>query len=274
MSAVTDLISFWQRCDLAGPPFVHPDDRPVLQKYGRQYIDDEPKDFAAFVSSSRFGDFTDRRLHLSLLPSPYCGNLREADIVILLLNPGFAFSDYYAETRMPKFRHRIVQTLAQNFDGIDFPFFPLDPEYCWYGGFRWWEEKLRDVITVIANKKFNRRYLDALHDVSKRLASLELVPYHSSSFNAHPLINERNRAFLPSVGVARRFAKEALGKALDQRDKTFIVTRQVEAWGLSGQPEKPPTLILYKGVETRGARLGRETRGGQAILARYGISGD
>ena len=65
---------------------------------------------------------------LSLLPVPYGGDLQVAEIFVLLLNPGFAFADYYAETRVPEYRHRLERTLAQDFDGTDFPFLWLDPE--------------------------------------------------------------------------------------------------------------------------------------------------
>jgi hypothetical protein len=262
----SDLINFWRRCNLTKPPFAHPDDLPFLRRYGGRYIDDEPKDFGAFISGSRFGDFTDKRFHLSLLPVPYGGNLRAADIVLLLLNPGFSFTDYYAETHMPEFRRRLEQTLAQDFEDTEFPFVWLDPKYCWHGGFGWWEGKLREVITIIAKEKFKGRYFDALRDVSKRLAHVELVPYHSSSFNAHRLIED-----LPSVHAARRFAQEALVQAANRGDKTIIVTRQAASWRL---PQGTHNLVVYEGGHTRGASLGAKTGGGQAILGRYGISGN
>jgi hypothetical protein len=262
----SDLIKFWQRCNLTEPPFAHPDDWPVLRERGARYIDEEPKDFSAFVSCSRFGDFTDRRLHLSLLPIPYGGDLRVADIVVLLLNPGFSFTDYYAENRMPQYRRRLEQTLAQDFENVDFPFVWLDPEYCWHSGFVWWEGKLREVVTRIATEKFNGRYLDALHDVAKRLAHVELVPYHSFSFNAHHLIED-----LPSVHAVRRFALEVLVKAANRGERTIIITRQVASWRV---PVDTRNLVVYEGGHTRGASLGSNTRGGRAILDRYGISGD
>ena len=259
-----DLIKFWRRCSLTEPPFAHPDDWPILRKLQGRYIDEEPKDFQRFVSSSRFGDFTDTRLHLSLMPIPYGGDLRVADIIVLLLNPGFSFTDYYAETHMPAYRRRLEQTLAQDFEGIDFPFVWLDPEFCWHSGFVWWEGKLRDVITRIAKEKFNGRYVDALRDVSKRLAHVELVPYHSSSFGAHQLIED-----LPSVHAVRRFAQEALVKAANQGARTIIVTRQAASWRL---PADTRNLAVYEGGHTRGASLGSKSLGGRAILARYGIS--
>jgi hypothetical protein len=254
----SDLVDFWRRCDLTQAPFAHPDDLPVLRRQEGRYIDEEPKDFAGFVSSPRFGAFEDTRLHLSLLPIPYSGNLRTADIVVLLLNPGFSFSDYY-ESRSPEFCDRLKKTLAQNFTGVRFPFVWLDPEYCWHGGFRWWEQKLRAVISRIAKEKFSGKYLEALRDMSNRLALVELIPYHSSSFTAHGLIRD-----LPSACAARRFAQDAAS----QGDKTIIVTRQAASWNLSVENDH---LVVYEGGLTRGASLGPSSPGGKAILARYGI---
>jgi hypothetical protein len=258
------LINFWQRCPLDGPLFPHPEDWPVLTRQGGRHIDAEPKDFATFVAGARFGDFADTRLHMSLLPIPYGGDLRAAEIVILLLNPGFSFTDYYAETRVPAFRTRLERTLTQDFSGTEFPFLWLDPEYCWHSGFVWWERKLRDVAHLVAERRFNGRYLDALRDLARRVAHVELVPYHSPSFRAHGLIDD-----LPSVRLVRQFARTSLAAAATRDERTIIVTRQVSAWGL---PPDTRNLIVYEGGQTRNASLGRTTPGGRAILARYGLA--
>lgn len=262
----TELVNFWRRCELTAPPLAHPDDLPVLRRGNGKHIDAEPKDFTAFVVSSRFGDFNDHRLHLSLLPIPYGGNLGRADIVILLLNPGFSYVDYYAETRVPNFRRRLELNLRQSFDGIEFPFLWLDPDFCWHSGFAWWEKKLRDVITVIAAEKFKGRYLHALRDLSARLAHVELVPYHSPSFRSHALIDD-----LPSVKAASQFVRDSLVPAANDGTKTIIVTRQEAAWGL---PKATKNLVIYRGGQTRGASLGPGTPGGRAILQHYGIAPD
>ncbi|MEX2278231.1 MAG: hypothetical protein WD674_10670 [Cucumibacter sp.] len=259
----SDLVTFWGRCDLTAPPHAHPDDLPVLSRGSGKYIDAEPRTFESFVASGRFGDFTDHRLHLSLLPIPYGGNLAHADIIVLLLNPGFSYTDYYGEMRMPAFNRRLRMNLSQSFEGVEFPFLWLDPEFCWHGGFVWWEKKLREIITLIAAERFKGRYLDALRNLSTRLAHIELVPYHSPSFRGHALIND-----LPSVNAARRFVQDALVSAAQAGSKTIIVTRQEAAWGL---PKPSEHLVIYKGGQTRGASLGPDTPGGKAILKRYGI---
>jgi hypothetical protein len=258
-----DLINFWRRCRLAAPPFAHPDDLSILRQKGAKLIDDEPTNFDTFIAGNRFGDFDDRRLHLSLLPVPYVGDLSRAKIVILLLNPGFSYADYWAETKMPAFRKRLEDNLQQSFKGVEFPFFGLDPQFCFHGGFVWWEKKLRDVTTAIAKKKFKGRYLDALRYLSGKLACVELVPYHSSSFRAHALIDQ-----LPSVKMVQKFVRESLVPDADAGRRTLIVTRQARAWGL---PPGTKNLVIYKGGHTRGASLSPNSPGGKAILQRYDI---
>src|ERR1700722_8764281 len=201
-----ELIEFWRRCDLTRAMLYHPEDEPHLRHRFGDSFDVNPRNLDEFLQSERFGKFDDSRFHLSLVPVPYQGNLEQADIFILLLNPGFEYADYWAESRSLEFRQRLRINLLQEFEGIDFPFVCLDPEFCWHPGFRWWERKLRDVITRIAEKKFytsKTRYLDALRSLSQRLAAIELIPYHSQSFRAHSLLRT-----LPSVAVARPYVRK------------------------------------------------------------------
>ena len=79
---------------------------------------DEPPigSFEAFIGSERFGDHTDHRFHLSLLPVPYVGDLARADIFLLQLNPGFSLSDYQ-ELRVPSFKRHLERNLRQELEG-------------------------------------------------------------------------------------------------------------------------------------------------------------
>jgi hypothetical protein len=259
-----ELIKFWRKCDLA-PPFVNPEDLPVLKQKANRLIDAAPLNFDSFVLSGRFGKF-DGNLDFSLYPIPYVGDLRKAKIVILMLNPGLRFDTYWAESRMPEFRKRLEANLRQDFHGIDFPFFCLDPELCWYGGFVWWESKLRDVISLVAKKHFRGSYLRALRDLSKKLACVELIPYHSSSFKDHVLIGQ-----LPSAKMALRMVTKDLVPDAEAGRRTIIVTRQIRSWGFDPRATHSANVVLYEGGHTRGASLGPNSRDGKAILKRYGI---
>src|SRR5665213_2783340 len=247
------LIEFWQRCPLENQPFVHPDDEPILKdilsRNGRWGKNDATS-FDSYIAHPRFGDPEDNHLHLSLLPVPYVGDLRNAKIVILLLNPGFDYCDYWAEHEMPGFREQLKRNLSQSFEGIEYPFSGLDPQFCWYSGFMWWERKLREVIQKIALNR-NWSYRDALSDLSRNLACVELIPYHSSSFGDHKLIGR-----LPSIERAKVFVHEQLLPDAAADKRTLIVTRPERSWGVKEQAN----VIVYGSGETRGASLTSRSR--------------
>ena len=228
--------------------------------------------FRQFVGGKRFGKFEDHQFHLSLLPSPYVGDLSRADIFILALNPGFSLTDYCAEWHVPKFRRRLKRNLRQDFDRVDFPFFLLDPEFCWHGGFAWWEGKLREVATRIAKKKHGGRYFDALRELSRRIAAIELVPYHSIAFHEHRLISNstrraERRPLLVSAERAIHFANTVLLKRARSGKASIIITRKVKAWGLPNARR----VINYRPSLARSASLGPKSPGGKEILRRFGI---
>lgn len=257
----TNLINFWRRCDLRRAPYAHPDDLQVFLD-NEDYVDMENRDVQGFLKSSRFGNLEDNRLHLSLLPTPYWGNLKRADIFVLLLNPGFNPADYHAEINVPEFRKRIVQSITQELDDVEFPFVFLDPNFAWHSGFNWWEKKLRGVAQAIAKAHFNGRYIDGLRALSNRLAGIELLPYHSKTFEAGPLIKK-----LATPKAALKFVHEELVPAAIAGEKTIIAARQTAVWNLP----KADNIVVYGQGLSRGASLSPSTPGGQAILARFGL---
>ena len=86
-SGVEKLIDFWRRFGSAARyPCVHEDDRGTIMKYCLQGCDLElpsPKQ--------------DGRFHLSLNPVPYMGDVRTADIFLLMINPSAGYADYYTD---------------------------------------------------------------------------------------------------------------------------------------------------------------------------------
>jgi hypothetical protein len=75
MSAATEtFIHFWRMFTPGSAPFVHPED----------------------ATSKFLSDF-----ELSLLPVPFIGNLREAEAIVLMLNPGLDSADVDWEKKMP-----------------------------------------------------------------------------------------------------------------------------------------------------------------------------
>lgn len=263
-SSQLEIVEFWRAMPLKKPPFIHPQDLPVLLQQAPESLKIPPADFSQFIASKRFGHTEDHRFHFSLLPVPYHGDLNRADIFLLQLNPGVNLDNYYAEWNVPAFRRMIERCVRQELDGVQFPFHSLDPELCWHSTFRWWEGKLRDVASIIARRKYKGRYLDALRELSRRIAVIELVPYHSSAFKAHRLLR-----VLPSSAQAKDVVHSILLKRASSGQVRVVVMRKVAAWGLAGEARRG--LIQYPTSQSRSSSLGARSPGGKAILERFGI---
>ena len=240
------LTRFWRKCELDAPPYLHP-----MDCLNSNRIQQGVNCYADYVSAFEENRLSHKKLHLSLLPQPYQGDLKNAEVIVLLKNPGFHPSDYVAEEK-PEYRQSIVETIWQETHSHMF----LDPKWAWTGGFTWWESKLREVGCIIAKEKFNGNYSLTLADLAKRIACVELVPYHSASFSGTTQI--------ASANAAKRFAEEVSKDS----DRTIVVTRAARHWNLGNKPN----IITYNSGQAIAASLGRTTPGGGAILRCYGLS--
>ncbi len=239
-----ELLSFWDEATLDRAPFVHPRDAHSIS-----HIQSGISSYAEFLAAFEGGKLSRPALHLSLLPQPYHGDLDKAEILLLLSNPGLSACDYHVEQNYPAFREDLIASIRQ--ERRDHVF--LNPKWAWTSGFIWWESKLRDVAQVIASECFDGHYGRALSDLARRVASIELVPYHSFNFGSS--------GKLKSSVAARNFVASV------DSSRTVIVTRSVTDWGLPDAAN----IIKYPATQARSASLGLKTIGGRAILERYGI---
>jgi len=137
------LLEEWAAWRERRAPYLLEADREILFREGR------PSDAITNITSWRSAyiaeDFCkpgDRKLHLGLLPQPFCGDVRGASIYILALNPGLGPHDYFGEYKVPKFRRALLSALKQRVSGNHLKFHWLDPQFSWHGGFRWWHGRL------------------------------------------------------------------------------------------------------------------------------------
>ncbi len=228
-----------------------------MQRYGRGVFDLPPLNFDTYIASERFNAVRDRHFHLSLVPVPFAGALAEAEVFILALNPGLSPIDYYGEYRVSDFRSRIEANLRQKIPISERPFLYLDPNYCWHSGFSWWESKFRDIATLLADHKHEGSYVGALDELSRRVAAIELVPYHSVSFRDHAAM-----ARLPSAQHAREFVSDVVFPRVRDGNAVAVLTRQISGWQLP-RCDSERFVVASQG---RGVTLSRRSRGGQAIL--------
>jgi len=248
-----DLLTEWATWAPQNAPLVLDADRQILESRESGVV--TVADWQTAYASDDFGKPGDRRLHLGLIPQPFIGDLRNASVYILLLNPGLSPTDYYGET-VPSFQSALFANLKQEFGPSRYPFIFLDPQFAWHGGFTWWHSKLAAVIASLATA-WDVSFAAARRCLGTTLASIELVPYHSASFKDGGgwLRN------LQSVALAQSFVKDVVLPRAQRGNAVVIVTRQVQVWGIT--PQKG--VVLYNQGQARAAHLTPNSPGGEAI---------
>jgi len=240
-SATGTFIEYWGHFRDDAPSLVHPDDAAL----------------------ARQGDF-----ELGLLPLPINGNLAEAEVVILMLNPGLDAEDYEWE-RNASFRASLIRNLKQNHGPADYPLLYLDPAFTQHPGAGYWsraripkrpkreQQKLRAVVEGLV-KRDGVSIEAAQAHVARKIAIVQLCPYHSTNMHRRDLLKK-----LPSCGRAR-----ALVHALvSSEEKLVVATRSVSEWGFAG-PVTSKNLVVYPSSLGISASLSLSSAGGVAILQR------
>jgi hypothetical protein len=256
-----ELIKTWTNLRPDQGRYVLQQDLAILEGYKKaeKLMTPLGYNWAKYRDDPLLGSGDDRRLHLSLIPEPYVGNLDEAKVVVLLLNPGLTPSDYYAREKDSAYREALLTQLRGRGIPGDYPFLHLNPEFSWQDGFRWWNLKLRDVIKHGAKLHFNGSVQHARQAIAKRVAALELVPYHSESFGVpDPVLRK-----LRSVQLALDYVRTVLVPRAERGECQIVVTRKVADWGLG----ELPGVIRYASHHARSASLSADSEGGKAILA-------
>ena len=239
MSCVATFVEYWSRFRNYGGVCVHPDD----------------------ASLAKQGDF-----ELTLLPLPINGNLREAEAVILMLNPGLDGEDYEWE-RNGDFRASLLRNLNQTHGPDDSPLLYLDPRFNQHPGAGYWsrarvpkrtkreQQKLRGIVEALANRD-GVSIESAQAHVARKIAILQLCPYHSATMGRRDLLNR-----LPSCIQARKLVHALVSSG----EKLVVATRSVSEWGFAG-PVETEGLVVYRSSLGISASLSLASAGGAAIL--------
>jgi len=252
-----DLLKAWNEWAPNGPPHMLAADREKLESERSKAATIKFESWEKAFADGSFYMPGDRKLHLGLLPQPFVGDLQRASIYILSLNPGCGPQDYFGEYTVKEYHDALLANLKQRFNGSDFPFLMLDPKYSW--GFRYWHRKLSAIILKLS-KKWEVSFADARRVLASQVASLELFPYHSSSFHDFGGWLKRNE--LESVTLARRFAEEVICPRVKAGDAIAIVLRKAKFWNFP----KMKGVVAYGRSEAQSANLTPTSRGGKAIL--------
>lgn len=232
-NGIEDLIDFWRRFDANGrKPCVHEDDLDAMRNPRTMQTDID------MSSDSRFFELTTPEqkncFHLSLSPVPYMGNLRSADIFLLMINPSAGYTDYCTNAD-PAFRQALAHTLKQDIKEGENACLALNPQHCGSSWFCYYEQLLGPILSEYATDTgagAHLNYRQALGELSRRVAILELVPYYSASADQ---ITNRFLRDLTSAQKAKKAAQDLRKKA--QECDATVMARGASMWDL-GDAEK------------------------------------
>lgn len=258
MSNALDMLDSWLAWQPGQPPHVLEEDRETFATARSNKATIEFNGWNQAYTSDDFAKPGDTRLHLGLLPHPYCGDLRRASIYILLLNPGLSPMDYFAEYAVPGFREVLMANLRQELDRDHHcPFLFLDPQFAWHSGFDWWHGKLAGVIAEL-QRSWRVSYAAARRRLGHEIASIELFPYHSANFRDADGWLRRLR----SVELAQQFVAGVVVPRVNAGEAIAIATRQTAAWNLPTSS----SIVVYSSQQARAAHLSPDSPGGSAIV--------
>ena len=253
------LLEAWANTRFDQPPYVFEADVPILRSSPRA------KDLDIIGRScdevAKHPDYdSEKSLHFSLLPQPFNGDLLNAEIYVLTLNPGFACSDYDANYRKPRYRQALLDNIKQTQPSDVLPFFFLDRKFHRHGGFGYWCDRLRSTIEEIA--KCRGISPDEVRNIlGRKLAVIELVPYHSKKADGL----DKLREMLSSARMAHDFVRQYVQRKARSDRAIVIVVRGYPTWKYALGPDLVCSGSVIRDDNRRGY-LSPKTTGGKAII--------
>lgn len=143
-------------------------------------------------------------IRTELIPEPYLGN-PSSKIILLNLNPGFSIKDKSFHNDNDYFINSCRKNLLHK--NQEYPFYLLDPKNSNAPGYKWWTQKLKELIN-----KFGAKTL------ANNIFCIEFFPYHSKKFKL-------NKTILPS----QKYNFYLLRKAI-KRNALIVIMRSRKIW--------------------------------------------
>ncbi len=176
------------------------------------------------------------KIHTDIMPAPFMGDVHNAPVMILVLNPGFdkeeekrGFYTKYFDFWRDEIQHKWNKKL---------PLYCLDEEYCTYSNY--WATVLSPISSELGE--------NGKEIIAKNVCKVQLFPYQTTKFKAiHKTILKKHGfgSYLPSQQYNFQLVKKAI-----QRNALIVLPRAVTKW-----EEAIPELKEYKNKCTTNSYL-------------------
>ncbi len=243
----------WGKIDIdADPPYCLPHDHLTIKcsKWSRDLCG-LTAIRAAALGGHAPGNTGDKRLHFGRIPTPYLGDLRNAKVYILTLNPGHQPIDYWWDFQRPDFREAMKRNLKQ-IQPVKFDF--LNPEFAGHPGSKYWKKKFKDVIDGLTSETVTPHAAQA--KIASATAVIQLVPYPSVKGDGVAELSDR----LESTLLAKMFVKKHVLKKVRNREAIAVVLRQRWRWNAALDPRIGPKKGIFRNQNPRNAHLPAEAK--------------
>jgi hypothetical protein len=210
--SIQSWIDFWKNYAPQGDTAYHTEDLDELEKIAKGHDKVAARRWAKRLLCPE-GDSCD--VDSKLTPTPYVGNLKDASIVLAMLNPGIGEYDRI-DHQSPDFQKLLEEQRRQ--DSCVTCFALGDPAEV---GFQSWTVFYRRFLGPTLQENPNASW-DSL---AKKLAIVQLFPYYSKT--ASLVVRGEYFEQLPSV----KAAKDAMKELLSTKKVVFRWKRQPARWG-------------------------------------------
>lgn len=170
------------------------------------------------------------KLRLNVYPQHFVGDIDNAKIIILSLNPGYSTEYYDAYKNSTNYEQIIKKNLEMEWPS--FHAFELANE----SDLGYWGNKMKCWVEGY-DKKDNEEIIESLKKITENIALAEFFPYHSISYNgmydklgegASSNSNRKIKDYLPT----QKFLFKKIKKRIDDKNDELIIilTRSFAKW--------------------------------------------
>lgn len=172
-------------------PFVLPEDRQAVLAFN-----------AGLKAGSPYWIDVDE-----VVPEPFIGNVREAPVVVLQLNPGLNRELDPPSHAEPSFRQALFSNLRH--ESCEWPFYFFNPSFFEsHPGGKWWSGKTKELRRAVR-----------MEVLARRLAVVEWFPYKSKRYRECQVASQKYGFWLVEQAV--------------ERGALIIVSRRLRQWELA-----------------------------------------
>ena len=192
-------------------------------------VDDDAKGKTKKAAKEKY------KLRLNVYPQHFVGDIDNAKIIILSLNPGYSTEYYDAYKNITnKNGTNYEQIIKENLE-MKQPYFHAF-ELANESDLGYWGNKMKCWVEGY-DKKDNEELIESLKKITEDIALAEFFPYHSISYNGmydklgkgtSPNSNRKIKDYLPT----QKFLFEKIKKRIDDKNDEVIIilTRSFAKW--------------------------------------------